>query len=104
MALRSSQAQLEQVQSTIKEGDREISLIRARLEANDTIYANLRATLVDCIKKANQELDGGQPPQPLSVSASVLASVLAPVSAPEAKGQAQYFERLTAHYNDKFAD
>ncbi len=100
MALRSSQAQLEQVQSTISEGDREISLIRARLEANDTIYANLRATLVDCIKKANQELDGGQPLQPLPVSASVLA----PVSAPEAKRQAQYFERLTAHYNDLCTD
>ena len=76
MALRSDETPIEDLQKTVQEFDRQRFEIRERLEAIDKIYANLRVTLVGCIEKVNRELVGGQ-----------------------SKG-----ERLTAHYNDKFAD
>ena len=91
----SNKSQLAGVQTTFKASERKISLIRGRLEANDKIFADLRANLVNCIKKANDELDRVRPPQPLPVSTPVIAQIPAPLSAPVPKKQGVYSERLS---------
>ena len=73
MVLRSNETQLESLLTTIQEKNREIFLIRAKLDTNAKIFSNLKTNLVDCIKKANLELDEEQPLQLLVESDPVLA-------------------------------
>ena len=50
------------MEMTIQAGDQEIAAIKARLAADEKIYADLRKTLATCIEEANQKLRGTQLP------------------------------------------
>ncbi len=71
--------------TTVEEGNREISRIQLRLQTNDKVFIDLKTSLVNCIKKANTELEALQqtPREPDSVKHAV------------------YWERETVHYDDK---
>ena len=56
LLLRASEANAENMRATIAGSEREISLIVAKLDANEKIFADLGTTLKHCIEAADKKI------------------------------------------------